>query len=58
MTLFTLKDEDYDAHPENALYKDVNWRTKEAPQRTSNFKAYDCLKVHNEHFKIASSILG
>ena len=40
------------------LKKDVYRRTIEIPQCTSMFKANHCLKVHNVHFKVASSILG
>ena len=45
-------------YPGNALHEDVNRRTTETPQRTRNFKASHCLKVHNAPLKLPSPILG
>ena len=39
-------------------YKDVYRRTIEMPQRARSFQANCCLKVHNAHLKLLSSISG
>ena len=45
-------------YDESALYGDVIRRRIEIPFCTRNFKANHSLKLHNVHFKIASSISG
>ena len=39
-------------------YKDVYRRTIEMPQRARTFQVNCCLKVHNAHLKLLSSISG